>query len=839
VPLTHAHRVQGTGNKAARLGRLLEEGLPVAKGFVVTESVFRRREEKLGLSQPERARISQAWKKLQAKSVAVRSSGLNEDGADKSYAGVFESLLNVRFEKLMDALGEVYGSMRSERAAAYGKGEAETGAVLIQKMVDAEYAGVVFTEHPSSAGYMLVEMVRGLGEKLVSGKVTPDTYRYGRLTGRCIEPSTPPIDLGPLIELARRVERIFGRPQDIEWASTRGKFYLLQSRDITRSPTDGAGTRALLERERKRLLELAARAASVAPISREEPLFVQNELSELLPRPTPFSLSFMQYLWASGGSTDIACRELGIPYAVEEDSPPLVNTAFGALYVSTVEEKRRAGRGPGALAAFRLGRIAGALERDFRQDLLPTLLEEVRLHESIDPSRLRVAEIIALFGKWVERFVKSTYVEAEKINLAASFYLRAARADLEKRGLDAALHLSRIPETVVHKAMSLLSAMRGGDGAAGITFLDLFGHRSPNDYELAQPRYREDPALVRDLAARAASQPAGAGLAPAGALANKMLRASVERACRFQALKEEAKHHALRELALIRMLAVELGSRLELGDGIFYLTIEEVPLLAEKGFLDKALDLIAERRAAAAAFADVRLPARISLGDLEMLSTDGQVAVTAARSTPGALRGTRVSGDREPTGRVRVVLSPGDVNSFRRGEVLVARFTDPTWTPLFPIAAGVVTEVGGWLSHAAIVAREYNIPGIVGVDGALNALRTGDLVRLNSDGTIERIEKERRLHHRFAIGGRTFLTRGERIVDALLLNVSRSGALVETSAELQAGQLVSIRMDGDGEVEAEVLRRDGSGYALRFRVPLSAFTPPDGSGPLESPTRRN
>jgi hypothetical protein len=77
-------------------------------------------------------------------------------------------------------------------------------------------------------------------------------------------------------------------------------------------------------------------------------------------------------------------------------------------------------------------------------------------------------------------------------------------------------------------------------------------------------------------------------------------------------------------------------------------------------------------------------------------------------------------------------------------------------------------------------------------------------------------------------------------VDALLLNVSRTGALVETSAELEAGQVVSIRMDGNGEVEAEVLRRDGSsGYALRFRAPLSAFRPPGGTGPLESPTQRN
>jgi membrane protein insertase Oxa1/YidC/SpoIIIJ/rhodanese-related sulfurtransferase/phosphohistidine swiveling domain-containing protein len=839
VPLTRAHRVRGTGNKAARLGRLLEEGLPVAKGFVVTESLLRRQDEKLDLSRRERGKISQAWRRLQTTSVAVRSSGLNEDGSDKSYAGVFESCLDVRFDKLMSALDEVYGSMRSERAAAYSGSGNETGAVLIQKMVDAEYAGVVFTEHPSSAGAMLVEMVRGLGEKLVSGQVTPHTYRYGRVTGRCLERAPPPIDLDPLIDLARRVERIFGRPQDIEWAVTRGRFYLLQSRDITRSSTDGGGERAFLERERKRLLDLALRGAAAAPIPREEPLFVQTELSELLPRPTPMSLSLMESLWAAGGSTDIASRELGLPYRVEEDSPPLVNTVFGALYVNKVEEKRRVGRGPGALAAFRLGRIAEALERELREEVLPALVQDARLNESIDPARLRLQELTSLFRKWTERFVKSTYVEAEKINLAAGFYVRAASRDLERRGLDIARHLGHIPETVVHRAMALLSAMRGGEAGAGDQFLDLFGHRSPNDYELAQPRYREDAALVEELVSRAGSPVDAGGLAPPEAIGDRLLALTVERARRYQALKEEAKHHALRELALIRVLAVELGGRLGVGDGIFYLTIDEVPRLEEEDFARTAPGLISERMAAARAFEGVRLPTRISLGDLETLSTDGHVEL-AARPAPGALRGTRVSGDREPAGRVRVVQGPEDIRSFQKGEILVARFTDPTWTPLFPIAAGVVTEVGGWLSHAAIVAREYNVPGIVGAEGALSALATGDLVRLRSDGTIERVTAERRGDDRFPVEDRTSLTSGTRVIDVLLRNVSRTGALVEAEGDLEAGQAVSIRIDGDGDVEAEVLRRDGaSGYALRFRTPLVRFTLPEGAGPLESPTRRN
>ena len=841
VPLVTAHTSLGTGNKAVRLGRIMEEGLPVPDGFVITEAVLGRQKDKLELSKDEHRQLSKMWRRLQAKNVAVRSSGLNEDGAEKSYAGVFESVLNVPYERLLNALDEVYQSMRTARAAAYGGGGEERGAIVVQKMVEAEYAGVLFTEHPGSSGAMLLEMVDGLGETLVSGTATPRTYRFGRVSGQPLDEIKPPIDMAPLIAMGKQVEEAFGRPQDIEWAYAAGRFYVLQARDITRSCTEGAGERPFLERERRRLLDLAERSMSCLGARRgriedlkEKPAFAQNEMSELLPRPTPLSLSIMDALWKSGGSTDLACRSLGIPYLVEEDSVPYLSTVFGALYVNRIEERNRLGRAPGVVTAFKLSRQGAEIEGAFKEDFLPPYLEEIRIRESIDPARLRVSELLRLLRQWTDRFIADTYYHAERINLAADFYVKAAKIEIEKRGLDPAALLARIPETVVHQALSLLPAIReGDDGDAERLFIETFGHRAPHDYELSHPRYRESPELVAEIASRA--QASSSSLAPAAGQdalpADGVLRAAVERACRFQALKEEAKHHALRDLALIRTLVVEIGSRLELGEGIFHLTLDDVLRLSDQKFLDSALQLIAERRAAAESARGVELPAQISIMELESFEIAEGGKPKAVRRTE-ALRGTRVSGDKEVVGRARIVRSPEDMKSFLQGEILVARFTNPAWTPLFPIAGGIITEVGGWLSHAAIVAREYGVTAIVGVKGVLDTLEDGELLRLCADGGVERIRRERRSEDRVQISARAALTRQGELMEALVRNLSRTGALIEVKEELSAGQGVSLQIEPDGpSVPAEVIRRNAPGsYAIQFAKPLSSLPPGEGNG---------
>ncbi|HVS11780.1 MAG TPA: PEP/pyruvate-binding domain-containing protein [Planctomycetota bacterium] len=816
VPLRGAHLVEGTGAKAARLARLIEAGLPVPDGYVIPTKALESRRPRATWKAQSRREIEREQRRLGADRVAVRSSGLNEDGAEQSYAGVFESVLDVDRGRLFDAIAEVHGSLSSARAQAYGGNAREVGAILVQRMVPARWAGVLFTEHPAESGSMLVELVEGLGEDLVAGRAAPRSFEIGRASGELKDAERPPLDLAPLVELGRRVERLFGTPQDIEWAFDGRRFFLLQARDITRLSSSGEELVAIRERERRRLLDLVGQAGA------GEVVLAQGELSELLPSPTPFSLAWMDALWAHGGSTDLACRQLGIRYDVEPDSPPLAVSVFGSLYVNRGEERRRTSRGPSALSAFRLARSAGELERAFREDVLPSWTREVRLREALDLSRLDLAELVELFESERRQFVQATYVEAEKVNLAADAYLKTAVRALERRGLDAGAHLGDMPSTVVHEAMERLAAHKRGDEPLA-SFLELFGHRAPHDYELSQPRYREDPELVREMAARSAPMARRRPMlldAPRGRMANVAL----ERARRFQALKEEAKHHALRQLAFVRTLLLEIGRRTRLGDDVFWLLPDEVARLEASAADLRAFEVRARtRREESEAYGDVRVPSEITAGWLESLdcsASAGELVPVAATE----LSGLRVAGKAEVSGRVRVLRGLSEIDSFRRGEVLVARFTDPTWTPAFPRAAGIVTEVGGWLSHAAIQARECGIVAIVGVRGAMASLATGDLVHLRTDGGVERFE-DRRREARIDVSLLVQLHSDGRQLEGRLTDLSECGALLTVAGKtLELGTDVDLQAVNRGQaVSARVVRNGTPGaYGLVFEKPEEA-----------------
>jgi len=719
-------------------------------------------------------------------------------------------------------------SLGSGRAQAYSSSRGETGSIVIQTMIPAEYAGVLFTEHPGESGTAAVELVAGLGDALVSGRVAPLSFRFGRSSGRLLDDRQPPIDLAPLLDLGRRIEALFGKPQDIEWAFSRGRFQVLQARDITRRCTDSADGRAIRERERSRLLDLARGAAG------GEVVLAQNELSELLPEPTPFSLAWMEEMWAYGGSTHLACQALGIPYEVLPDSPPFAVSAFGSLYVNRIEEKRRLSKGPGTLASYRLSRDAAEIERSWREDHLPGFQREMRMCEALDLVRLRFDELVDLFRRTSTRFQTENYVRAEIVNIAADFYFKTAVRQLGKKGLDPVEYLSHLPPTVVHEAMDRIA--RVGRGEAELSeFMESFGHRSPHDYELGEPRYSEAPSVAMSMASRSAGSPAH-GPRSVPAIEKRVLRLAVERARWFQSLKEEAKHHAMRELAFLRTLVVEIGRRLGVGEGIFHLTPAEVRRLAESDLRDSACaQRILARQEELEALREVRLPREITAATLESLDVELGAHAIVPRGTT-ELRGTRVSGTGDVCGRVRVLLRAEEIESFRKGEILVARFTDPTWTSVFPLAGGIVTEVGGWLSHAAILAREYGITGIVGTDGALSSLQSGDLVHLRADGTIELLA-ERRVADRVPISVPVDLHRTSEIVPARLADLSPLGALLHVGERrLAVGERVDLGIPALADPLGAIVVRNGLPgiYGLRFEREL----PPEDSAALGAPPTR-
>lgn len=791
VPLDDAHVAPGCGKKAARLGELRSIGAPVPDGFVLTETLLFG-DDGPRLHGDDRRLVDKLWKRLGTERVAVRSSGLNEDGAEQSYAGVFESVLDVDRAGLDEAVREVRASMSSQRARTYGDADGdERGAALVQGMVPAEFSGVLFTEHPEDPTSIAIEIAAGLGDGLVSGTVTPTTHRFGRATSALLEGEVPPIDVRPLIDIARRVEAHFGCPQDIEWCFADGRFWIVQTRDVTALLRQRDGEpgeeRAAIAAEQHRLLALAD------DVSPYDVLLEQDELAELLPEPTPMSLGLMQSLWDEGGSVQLASDQLGVPYDVDDRSRPYVLSAFGALYVHVPEGRARFGRAMGGLANFRLTRRVDAIADEFERDVLPQLLERVRLDEVLDLSRLDFDELVTLFDAWRRRFVEKTYVEAERINIAAWFTVKTAERELSRRGLDPAEHLAHAPETIVRRAMDHLRETDDVDHSVAM-FLDVFRHRAPLDFEISAPRYGEDEALVRRLADASSRVAAGEASAPP-TTGETLVDLAVERARRFQTLKEEAKHHCLRDFALLRAVLLTIAERLELGDAIFMLHPDEVASLRCQEFRDGVLALTASRSARLETLRSVNMPARVTVAEFERFDPG---ALPRRATSDDALVGVRISGRPGTRGRVRVLRSSAEMGEFRDGEILVGRFTDPTWAPLFPRARGIITEVGGLLSHAAIQAREYGIAGIVGAHGALDRLRTGDLVEFGGDGTVSVVENERRWKRRRCSDTPIMVQWEGRREDAELVDVARGGARVRFEGEPAAvGSSITILADAE------------------------------------------
>jgi pyruvate,water dikinase len=260
---SEAARPSLIGPKAFQLCRLTQAGLPIPRGFCVPAGDLHSE-----LDTAARSEIDRALTRLAAASLAVRSSGIDEDGRAASFAGIFPTRLNLRLlEEVLAALSDIRDSASTPAALAYRRRHRiETKpqmAAIIQEFVAPEAAGVLFMKDPvDRSDRIVVEGSWGLGESIVSGLVTPDRWvvsRDGNIlsarisdkdtalvpgpNGDVVETSVQPAcrrkpcldssSLSKLIELARQVEQALGEPQDIEWAVASDQVWILQSRPIT------------------------------------------------------------------------------------------------------------------------------------------------------------------------------------------------------------------------------------------------------------------------------------------------------------------------------------------------------------------------------------------------------------------------------------------------------------------------------------------------------------------------------------------------------------------------------------------------------------------------------
>jgi pyruvate,water dikinase len=685
---------------------------------------------------------------------------------------------------VLDAVRRCWGSLWTERALAYrGHQQIESSnlqiAVVVQQMVDAEFAGVMFTADPVSGerDEIVIDASSGLGEAVVSGLVTPDHYvldGQGKVRERTpgkremIIHSSPgggvthSTDAGPrpatlpdpvlseLAALGRSVAAHFGRPQDIEWAYADGRIWLVQARPMTALPPP---------------------PLKLSRIQRQTGLQLMDYMSV---RPYPLDMSG----WVRPGIGRMVERMLGDIIGLRLDIDDALPERDGVVerFVPPAPRPTRA-------TPYALVRLPGRIRRNntasWTED--PRYIQfEQGMHElaAVDPERLEWAELLQACRRTLAVADLITDLRVDYLPrmgfdllrllallrlLGASRQLGLLTAGAKTRTRDANRALEELaaqaradpPVRAVFDELDppALAARLDGDARfiafrqALRQFLDEYGHRETvSPLMMTAPTWGDDPTPVLGMIkVLVEEQPHATATEPwveaeRRLLGHRLLRSTRRRAAVLRAIeaarqgiafREDTHFHATRVLPILRHMLLEAGRRLaEAGvlrepEDVFHLHLEELETLREPDHLapveaDRIRTTARDRAARRSELAGVPMLATASLVDPAVAAKDA------------LLTGVPASGGRV-TGPVRVIREPAEFGVLRSGDVLVCPYTNPTWTSLFQRAAAVVVDSGGIGSHAAIVAREYGIPAVMGTGSGTRVLADGQQVTVNGD----------------------------------------------------------------------------------------------------------
>ncbi|MDO9354962.1 MAG: phosphoenolpyruvate synthase [Solirubrobacteraceae bacterium] len=824
--------VGGKGASLARLSRL--GGVAVPPGFVVSTEAFREAvgadprlarllDELAGLGPQERGAIAErsaalrqlvrqtaipasvveavteALARLGSAPVAVRSSATAEDSAATSFAGQHDSHLNVTgAEAVLEHMRLCWASVFTEAAVTYRlrnglELRAVDMAVVVQEMVAADAAGVLFTADPVTGNRTVVsiEAVAGLGEALVAGQVTPESFtvRAGVVERAGADgPVLSDDQAVTLAALGRSIEASFGEPQDIEWCLAGDAFAIVQARPITTLyPVPEAGDDA-----RHVYVSVAHQQMMTDPM---KPLGLS--VFQLTAVPRMYEAGSRLFVdvadrLASPSMRDAVVRALG-------QSDPRIGNALQSIldrgFIPTIEEVAvgapaghpAAGGGPEpeplptdpAIVEELVARTSASiakLERDIVGVSGPALFDfiladiQTMKRATFDPRNLQAIMAGMEATWWLNEHLETWLGEVNAADTLVQSVPGNVTSEMGLALLDVADAVRPHPEVVAFLGevdgddfLGDLRRLPGGEEAhAAITaYLDAYGMRCVGEIDITRPRWSEQPsALVPSILGNVRNFEPGEGPRrfEQGRLeAEAMARDVVER---LRALPDDGETKAEEAREQIDRLRTFSGYREfpKLGIVSRYAIwkralMQEVDELVGRGVIrstEDALFLRFEELSGAVRgepvdleLIDARTEAfRVhgALSPPRVLTSEGETIagehVGRGELPEGALVGLPVSrGTVE--GRARVVLDLADA-VLEPGDILVTAFTDPSWTPVFVTVAGLVTEVGGLMTHGAVVAREYGLPAVVGVEGATQCIADGQRIRVHgTDGFVE------------------------------------------------------------------------------------------------------
>ncbi|HET6869085.1 MAG TPA: rifamycin-inactivating phosphotransferase [Solirubrobacteraceae bacterium] len=742
---------------------------------------------------------------------AVRSSATAEDLPTASFAGQHDSYLNVVGPgAVLEHVSRCWASLFTERAVTYrlrnGFDHRKVEmAVVVQQMVDPQAAGILFTADPvtSSRKVASVEASVGLGEALVSGRVNADTFkvRDSEVVVRTVATEQPALtdgDVVRLVELGRRIEAHFGHPQDIEWCLAEADFWIVQSRPITTLfPIPEAADRenhvyvsvghGQMMTEAMRPLGVSVwQLTAMAPMHEAGGrLFVdvtgrlaspttRTGLLEVMGRGDPLIRDALQTILDRGDF---------IPSLADQNQPAPVKPPVGGAPAQIDTDP--------AIVAELIERnqvSIAALKRDIQTKSGPALfeflLEAFEEHKRVlgDPLSHRAIMAGMEATWWLNEQLEAWLGEK---NAADALTLSAPGNVTSEMGLallDVADVIRPHPEVVGflehledgrcqdEAFLDELAKLAGGPEAQEAIrgYLEKYGMRCVGEIDITRPRWSEQPTTLVSLildnvrnftpgeakrrleqgrqTARSKEQELleRLGASADGARKAEEAKRMIDRVRTFSGYREYPKYGIVSRYLVYKQALLEEAERLVLADvlsereDIFYLTFHELHQAARTRRVDPGL--IRRRKDAFRSHKGLTPP--------RVLTSDGEVIAGAYRRDdviPGALIGVPVSAG-TIEGRARVIrdIAHADIEA---GDILVTTYTDPSWTPLFLGINGLVTEVGGLMTHGAVIAREYGLPAVVGVEHATNLIRDGQPIRVNgTDGYVEILRDSGQTH---------------------------------------------------------------------------------------------